>query len=82
MDIGLPDRHIQLYAADTGAVLSTVVLLFHQQEELVHPPKAGAVAVVIIGEWLAQANCGNAAFVVEGIAQLAGGFSILYPGRR
>ena len=69
VDVGFSERHIELHTADPGAVLAAVVLLFHEQEELVHPPQAGAVAVVIVCERLAEADGGDAAFVIKVVAQ-------------
>ena len=52
----------------TGAILAAVVLLFHQQEELVQSPEAGAVAIVIICQRFAEPDCGDPAFVGEEVA--------------
>jgi hypothetical protein len=36
-------RHIELHRSDTGSILSTIVLLFHQQKKLIETPKGGPV---------------------------------------
>src|SRR6187402_15647 len=55
--------HIQLYSGNTGAVLATVMLLFHQQVELVKPPHHCAIFLMVIRERLPQADECKATFV-------------------
>ena len=64
VDAGFADGHIELHTADPGAVLAAVVLLLHEQEQLVHTPQASAVAVVVICEGLTKPDGGDAAFVI------------------
>ena len=66
--VGLPQRHIELHTADARAVLAAVVLLFHQDEQLVECPEGTAVFVLKIRERLKQANGGYAALVFKKIA--------------
>ena len=49
---GFPRGHIQLHRTNSGPVLSSVVLLFHQQKQLIEAPKGSAVLVVVISQWL------------------------------
>lgn len=69
LDVWGADWHIELNAADSGAVLTAVVLLFHEEEKLVHAPEAGAVLIVVVGEWFAKADGCDAALVIKVIAQ-------------
>ena len=60
---GLPVFGADLDAADTRAVLASVVLLLHQEEELVKAVERGAVLLLIPFQVLGQPDKGNAAFV-------------------
>ena len=66
--VGRPQRHIQLAAADPDTVLAPVVLLLHQEIQALEAPEAGAVLVQEVGQWLLQPDHRQAAFVMEGIA--------------
>ena len=66
--IRLPQGHVQLDAAYARAVLSAVVLLFHQDEQFVERPEGGAVFILKIRERLKQTNGGYAALVFKKIA--------------
>ena len=66
--VRLADGHVDLDAANTGAVLTAIVLLFHEEKQLVETPQAGAVTVVIIGQRLAESHSGDPAFVFEEVA--------------
>src|SRR5690606_19154953 len=69
--VGLPERHVELAAADAYAVLPAVVLFFHQQIEPLEPPEQGAVAVAVPGEVFFQTDEGQPALVMDGIAHAA-----------
>jgi hypothetical protein len=54
------------------------VLLLHKEVELIKTPEGSAVLLVIIGEWLAETDVGEATFVLysvthDGKAQRYGG---------
>ena len=60
---GLAVLGADLDAADARAVLAAVVLLLHQEEELVKAVERGAVLLLIPLQVLGQPDKGNAAFV-------------------
>ena len=60
---GLAVLGADLDAADPGAVLAAVVLLLHQEEELVEAVQRGAILLLIPLQVLGQPDKGNAAFV-------------------
>ena len=60
---GLAVLGADLDAADAGAVLAAVVLLLHQQEQLVEAVQRGAVLLLVPFQVLGQTDKGNAAFV-------------------
>ena len=66
--VGLAEGHVQFHAADARAILAAVVLLFHQDEQLVERPEGGAVFILKIRERLKQTNGGYAALVFKKIA--------------
>ncbi|KAF5048761.1 hypothetical protein DSECCO2_446740 [anaerobic digester metagenome] len=59
---------IEFDTGDTGSVLSPVVLLFHQQMQLIEAPGRGTVAVKVILQGFQQPYHGNAAFVLDLLA--------------
>ena len=60
---GLAVLGADLDAADAGAVLAAIVLLLHQEEELVEAVQRRAVFLLIPLQVLGQPDKGNAAFV-------------------
>ena len=60
---GLAVLGADLDAADAGAVLAAIVLLLHQEEELVEAVQRSAVLLLIPLQVLGQPDKGNAAFV-------------------
>ena len=58
----------ELHAADSGAVLPAVVLLFHQQKKLIEAVERRAVFVLVKFERLQKPDDGNSAFVLDRIA--------------
>jgi hypothetical protein len=48
--------------------MATVVLLFHQQEQLLKAPKAGSITILIVFQRLPQADGGNTTLVFQKIA--------------
>jgi hypothetical protein len=67
-NVWLPHRHVELSAANPDAIMATVVLLFHQQEQLLKAPKAGSITILIVFQRLPQADGGNATLVFQKIA--------------
>ena len=65
---GLAGRHVQLHASDTGAVLTPIVLLLHQQVEFGHSPQRRIVFILIVLERFFQPHHRDAAFVGDFIA--------------
>ena len=55
----------ELDAGEAGSVLSAVVLLLHEEVELVEGVHPGAVLVVVILQGLEEADHGYAAFVLQ-----------------
>ena len=53
MEEGVTGFDVQLYRGDTCAVLPPVMLLFHEQVQLVEAVQYGAVLLQVIGERLA-----------------------------
>ncbi len=68
MDVGSSHGHVELHAANPGAVLAAVVLFFHEEEKLVQAPEAGAVAIIVVGQGLSQSHGGDSTFVLQGVA--------------
>ncbi len=60
-------RNVQLHGSNTRAVLAAVVLLLHEEIQLIEAPEGGAVFLVIVGKGLAQPDVGEAAFVADGV---------------
>ena len=59
---------IQFNGGNTGAVLATVMLLFHQQVQLVKAVQYCSVLLLVITERFAETNESNAAFVFNFVA--------------
>ena len=59
--------HIQLHGSDTGTILSAIVLLLHEEIQLIQSPQGRTVFLLVMGERFAQADKGQAAFVFDGI---------------
>ena len=57
---------VELDDSQTGTFLTTVVLLLHQEIELIEAIHPGAVLLLIVGQGLTQANHRHATFVLEG----------------
>jgi hypothetical protein len=55
---------INFDVGDSGPVLPSIVLLFHQNIHLVHGV-GGAIFFDVVGKWLAKSNEGYAAFVKD-----------------
>ncbi len=55
--------NIQLNRSDSCAILTQVVLFFHQQVQLVDTPHDGSILLLIIRERLAQADECKSAFM-------------------
>ena len=55
-------------SSDPGAVLATVVLLFHQEVQLVKSVQHCSILLLIITEWLSETNESKAAFVFYFVA--------------
>ena len=64
---------VKFYIHHTGAILSAVVLLFHQQIQLVDAVKSSAVFFLVIRKRLQQTNHRYAAFMMKKIAHLVPG---------
>lgn len=54
----VPWFRIQFHRSQTGSVLAPVVLLFHQEVQLVQAVGYRTVLLKIVGEWLTQTNIG------------------------
>ena len=65
---GMTGFDVEFDCGDPRAVLSPVVLFFHQQIQLVQAPKNGAVLLQVIGERLTQTDECQAAFMFYFIA--------------
>jgi len=65
---GLAWRHVELHARDAGPVLTSVVLLFHQQEQAPQSPERVAKLLRIPRDRAPQPDQGQAALVGESIA--------------
>ncbi len=57
---------LHLQCCKSGTFLTTVVLLLHQQIELVKTVHPGSVLFLIVLQWLEQTNQRNATFVFDG----------------
>ena len=57
---------VELDDSQTSTFLTTVVLLLHQEIELIEAIHPGAVLLLIVGQGLTQANHRHATFVLEG----------------
>ena len=64
-DIFMPWYGMEFYHTHPGTLLATVVLLLHQQIELVERPCVGAIFFPVIFQGLAQAYHSHAALVLE-----------------
>ena len=60
--------HIEFDVGKAGSVLTSVVLLFHQQVHFVQPVKWRAVLVNVVLKRLFEAEHGNATLVLNGVA--------------
>ena len=67
-DVGFTGWDIQFQSAYSRAILSAVVLFFHEEKQLIETPQRGFVFLLIIRERLFQANEGNTALMSDGIA--------------
>ena len=56
---------MELYDSQTGTFLATVVLLLHQEIELIEAIHPGAVLLLIVGKGLTKANHRHTTFVLE-----------------
>ena len=56
---------MKLYRHHTRTILSTVVLLFHEEVQLVQPPKGRAVLLLIIRKRFTQTYKGQSAFMFD-----------------
>jgi hypothetical protein len=63
---------VQLDGSQARAVLSAVMLLFHQQVKLIESLEGGTLLLLVVGKRLAQADECQAAFMFYGIAHTAG----------
>jgi hypothetical protein len=59
---------VQFDAGNTGAILPAVVLLFHQQVQLIQSIQYGVMLLLVVTERLAEADESQAAFVFDWIA--------------
>ncbi len=66
--VRLPRINIKLHTADTRAVLATIVLLLHQEEQLVKAIQRCAVFFLIVSQWLEETDHCDAAFVLKKVA--------------
>jgi hypothetical protein len=64
MKIGMTGFYVQLYRCYAGSILASVVLLFHQEVQLIQAPHHGSILLKIIGEWLSQPDISQATFVL------------------
>jgi hypothetical protein len=64
VDVGLAGRHVEFDVGHTGTVLSAVVLLFHEQIQLLGWPKRTPVDIYVVLQGLFQANQCNSALMV------------------
>lgn len=62
-DIFFARTGIQLYRSHSGSFLSTVVLFFHQQVKLIHPPKNISVFFPVVFQRFQQPHHGNPTFM-------------------
>ena len=60
---GIHRTGIQLYRSHSGSFLSTVVLFFHQQVKLIHPPKNISVFFPVVFQRFQQPHHGNPTFM-------------------
>ena len=57
---GLARWHVQFHRSNPRTILSSIMLLFHQQEKLIETPKRGPVFLRIIGKRFSQLDQRNA----------------------
>jgi hypothetical protein len=60
---------IELYRSHSGAILPAIMLLFHQQVELVEAPHNRTMLLLVIREWFPQPDECQAAFMLYLVAQ-------------
>ena len=59
---------IELYRCDPRPVLSTVMLFFHEEVQLIETPQHGTILLLVIREGFPQADECQSAFVFDWIA--------------
>lgn len=60
--------HVELDATNPRTVLSAVVLLLHQQEELIKPIQRRIVFFLVVRNGLQEADHGDTAFMLQKVA--------------
>lgn len=50
--VGLPGGHVYFGAANADAILASVVLFLHEEEQFLEAPEGLSVFLPIVGEWL------------------------------
>jgi len=66
--ICLPRIDIKLHTADTRAVLATIMLLLHQEKQLIKAIQRCAVFFLIVSQGLEETDHCDAAFVLKKVA--------------
>jgi hypothetical protein len=56
---------MKFYRYHTRAILSAIVLLFHQEVQLIQPPKGRAILLLIIRKRFAQTDKSKSAFMFD-----------------
>jgi hypothetical protein len=59
----MPERHVKFGAANSDAIMSAVVLFFHQQEKLLKAPQGSVIAILVVFQRLSQPDSGDSAFM-------------------
>src|SRR5690348_17315258 len=62
--------HIQFYCSHTRAILSSVMLFFHEQVQLVQTIHYRTILLKIIGERFSESNEGKPAFMFNFVAHV------------